>query len=424
MTEIKHMKTKLPLIITVLLWSIFALLFANPNHASDHASNFRFNFEIGPSDFQTLPNVGVGVGSIDLETLPGNCGIGGTTGPMCGIGGTFTGIERADVDATPFYQGQIFIDGKLYWHIIVGDPKSGFAMESYTEQALGSGFGSFSGGVPANFGTLGLEGNSGNGWDPLGMDPSRGVDFTGNGSGDPTRTVIRQVMGDWTLDDKTKTWRCADSAEFCSEFLKDRLNFKPIISQTINDATTGVLVQSQFQLDMSNLTYDDNSQAGIITNTLTLIDLAESGFGLAYGNGNFDMTEDAQAGRSEVTAGRYVYNNCSNPNFLYGGSCLQAFSVAGGSNEYEEGSYTYSDGNTTDPMAYNWEGFFDPLQNTFTGLESSGSGNQAKCASGGADRPDTCVPLFEIPPIPSVEIPSVEIPSVEIPSVEIPSGFF
>jgi len=44
---------------------------------------FSFGFEIGPTD---------------LQTLPGNCDIGGRMGPMCGIGGTFTGSERADVD--------------------------------------------------------------------------------------------------------------------------------------------------------------------------------------------------------------------------------------------------------------------------------------------------------------------------------------
>jgi len=45
----------------------------------------------------------------------------------------------------------------MYWHIIVGDPNSDFAMESYTEQTSGTAFGSFSGGIPSDFGALSLE---------------------------------------------------------------------------------------------------------------------------------------------------------------------------------------------------------------------------------------------------------------------------
>ncbi len=375
--------------ISTVILSFILSLFSSAHAAFDTFNTFQLGFEVG---------------LYDNQTLPGNCGVGGRSGSLCGIG---NGFETRDPDTTPFYQGDIMINGVMYWHIIVGDPSSGFAMESYTAVASGSGFGSFSGGLPANFGTLRLEEISGNGWDPLGIDPARGVDFTGNGSGDPTRSIIRQVMGDGVWDPQTKTWNC-DSAEFCSEFLKDRLNFKPIISQTINDATTGALMQAQFQLDMSNITYSNMTTKGVITNTITF-----TGDPI-LDNGNFDMATDSQ--RSDVTGGRYIYNDCANPSFLYGGSCWQAFSVSGGRNDYQEGSYTYSDGNSTDPMAYDWGGFWDPLQNDYPA-----PGNETKCNSGTA--PNSCSGNFVGVPDDFFGVPGDFFVGVPIPSVEIPDPF-
>ncbi len=330
--------------------------------SSSHAADFNLGFEISPFEFQPLP---------------GNCGIGGQMGAFCSLGNN---IETPDPDTTPFYQGQVFIGGAIYWHIIVGDPNSGFAMESYTRDALGTGFGSFSGGIPTDNGAVRLENISGNGWDPLGIDTALGVDFTGNGSGDPTRTVIRQIMGDGIWNPQTRTWNC-DSGAFCSEFLKDHLNFKPIIHQTINDVMAGTSMQAQFQLDMSNIAYSDNTTAGVITNTITF-----TGPDSEITVGGFDMATDAQ--NSIINGGRYVYNNCSNPSFLYGGSCWRRFSVAGGVNDYQEGSYTYSDGGTADPMEYDWGTFLDLTQNPFSG-SGAGSGNKMKCEnSSGA--PNSC----------------------------------
>ncbi|NOY72779.1 MAG: hypothetical protein GXP14_10440 [Gammaproteobacteria bacterium] len=319
---------------------------------STHALSFDTGFNL---DFREDP------GEQTVSVFGGNCGVGGvfSIGNNCGIG---LGIELPDPDTTPFYQGVVTVDGKSYWHTIVGDPSGGFAMESYIERAGFGALTSFSGGRPGTFSAFSLEGRSGNGWDPLGVDPARGVDFTGNGSGDPTKAVIRQVMGDGTWDEQTSTWSC-DSGEFCSEFLKDQLVFKPVISQTINDvAGDGTTMQAQFQLDMSNITYSDDTTAGTITNTVVFTD-PNSKMG---GNGNFNMATDAQVGRSVVTAGRYIYNNCSNPNFFqFGGSCWQVFSpyFNSSSANYQEGSYTYSDGNATNPMAYDWGMFLDPSQN-------------------------------------------------------------
>ncbi len=345
---------------TVILCSSLALF------STTEASDFSFGFDLNGSDTP--------FSQFNFETFPGNCGVGGQIGPLCGQG---NGIERPDPSTTPFYQGEAWINGEQYWHVIVGDPTSGFAMESYTRVASGTGFGSFSGGQPTSFGAVNLQGLSGNGWDPLGL-AGGGVDFTGNGSGDPTKTVFRQVMGDGVWNAGSQTYTCA-TGEFCAEFLKGDLNSKPIFRQAINDDTGGSLMQMRFQLDMSNISYSDTTRAGTIINTLTLTDPSDSEFYLV--DGNFDMATDTELGKSVVTAGRYRYIDCANPSFLNGGSCWQSFGVDGFTpNIYQEGSYSYADGET-DPMSYNWGTFFDPVQNPF-------SGNKMKCDS--SSRPDNC----------------------------------
>ena len=366
----------------VIFYSALALFSSTHTLASD----FDFGFELSLTK--------------DFPTLPGNCGISDPFGVFPGLCGLGNGIETPDPDTTPFYQGQALVDGKLYWHVIVGDPDTGFAMESYTEMesTRTGGFGSFSGGIPTNNGGLNfnvgwfsgntslqsLEAISGNGWDPLGIDPARGVDFTGNGSGDPTRTVIRQVMGDGTWNAQTRTWDC-EQAEYCSEFLKGSLTSKPVISQTINASDSGVLAQMRFKIDMSNLSYFNDATAGTITNSLTLTDLGPPDDNFDIGVGNFDMATDIQAGYSNVTGGRYLYEDCPDKD-PFEGSCWQAFDTSGtGVNDYQEGSYTYIDGGAY-PMAYEWGAFLDLVQNELAG--SAGAGNEAKCGSAAA--PGSC----------------------------------
>jgi len=334
------MRIKLSIHITV-FYSVLALL--STSHA---ATDFDFGFEASPSSF---------------DPLPGNCGVGGVGG-KCDLG--FLDPFEPDPDTTPFFQDTVVVNGETYWHTIVGDPSSGFAMESYTRVASGTGFvtnyGSFSGGRPGNWSAFSLEGYSGNGWDPLGLTTSGGVNLTGNGSGDPTKTVFRQVMGDGVWDATNRTYTC-DTGEFCAEFLKSGLNAKPIFGQAINDDTGGALMQLRFQVDMSNSSYSDMATTGTIINTITLTDPSDSEF---Y--------------RVLVNAGRFRYNDCSITGI--GGSCWQSFSEFGGPSNYIEGSYTYSDGGT-DPMSYDWGTFFDLTQNPF-------SGNKSKCNS--PQRPSNC----------------------------------
>ncbi len=315
-----------------------------------HFNSVSFSGDI-PLNFQLEPGYS--------NIFPGNCGIDGQSSSMCVIG-----QGSIDPDTTPFYQGRVSIDGNNYWHIIVGDPANGFAMESYVPV---SGLLSATGGKPSDFfpRDTDLETVSGNGWDPLGLDPSRNFDYTGNGSADPTKVVLRQVMGGiWDAD--TQTWSCGGEA-FCSEFLKEEMAFKPKITQTINDVP-GMMI-SDFELDMSSISYNDDSTAGTIKNTLIITD---PDMPTPYPNaGDFDMMTDRQAGYSTVTGGRYTYTPaCTNPT-----TCWSDGNIRDGDWDFEEGSYSYVAGDA-DPLNYEWDVYWNPDQNPI------GPGNEAKCDSG------------------------------------------
>lgn len=311
-----------------------------------------------PLSFQVTPFDKQGV------LWPGNCGIGGVYGGLCSIGNG--GIPpETDPDTTPFFHGFVTINGVGYWHTIVGDPADGFAMEAYVERnAPGGVTPSESGGRNSMFwgADADLELFSGNGWDPLGLDPARNnVDFTGNGSGDPRKAIVRQVMGG-TWDNNSKTWQCGGDA-YCSEFVKGTRAYKPIIRQEINDVAAGMT--HYFELDMSAIDYQTNTVAANIVNTVSLVSAPV---------GDFDMSVHAQDGHYSVTAGRYIYQPCANPVVPWNNCWIDA-QIEDGTWQYDEGSYDYVDGGT-DPMTYDWGYYWDPDQNPL------GPGNEAKCDSG------------------------------------------
>ena len=312
-------------------------------------------------DFQ--PGTGFG--------LPGNCNNGFDSG-LCATAGA---AEELDPDTTPFSQGRVTIDDITYWRQVIGDPAEGFALEMYIQ--VGVGFTSQSGGRNSNFPfTLyrqDLDVQSGNGWDPLGLDPSRDHHFTGNGSADPTKVVMRQVLGGlW--DSTTNTWSCGGE-EFCQEFAKLQLSQKPRITQTVNDAADGFSLF--FDLDMTNSAYA-SSTAGTLVSTVTVplvdvpsmpsVSITGSGNANNFDNGgSFNLLTDKQ--KSTVTAGRYTYSAGAGWIDAGGASGYQSW-------DYDEGSYSYDEGGF-DHLGVTWGSYFDPTQNPFPG-----PGNEGKCDSG------------------------------------------
>ena len=271
-------------------------------------------------------------------------------------------------DPTPFFYERV--DG--YWHMIIGDTDSGFVQETYIP-IIGL-FHSYSGGREPVFFTLNgnLEQWSGNGWDPLGATyDTYGPDnssYTGNGTGDPTKVTIRQILGPGSLSStgvEVETWSCAGGA-FCQEFLKSQEAFKPIIRQDYND---GVLMMN-FELDMSAISYTDNTTAAVFTNILEINDpdLPPSNTvgATAPAPNRFDMSVDSQ--NSTVSAGKYTYVAGISWYDDGDGDLYRA---------YGEGTYEYESGTSGFQMGIDWNALFDSNQNA-PGVHP---GNESRCAA-------------------------------------------
>ncbi|RMD79339.1 MAG: hypothetical protein D6809_03835 [Gammaproteobacteria bacterium] len=313
------------------------------------------------------------------QSTPGtfsDCGP-GSANVNCRIG------DRPDPDPTRFLREEVMVGSELYWHLVVGDPSQGFASETWikTRASAGSSYidegngWSDAAGKPGYINGTTVYQWSGNGWDPLGAGAFADNVDTGNASGNPKAVYLRQVLGG-VWDTGTKTWRCGGAA-FCQEFLKDRLNGKPLIRQGVNDPELSLW----FEADMRAISYDDMSTAAPLTSTLTFAQPLPTRAG-------FDLATDAQ--RSTVDAARYVWQ----PGTGYDGwfCCGTEQSTGsygwlrgelvwqGGTLSYVDvtpqdlGSYIYA-GSRYDPTAVDWASFRDPFQNT-----GSAAGNEAKCA--------------------------------------------
>ena len=251
-------------------------------------------------------------------------------GSCAGSGGDRE-IAFTNADTTPFAQEFVSVAGVRYYHVIVGDGRTdAFAQEVYIRaggQVLADGVETSSSGGRAITDVtrrdcaigLAITDACGNGLDPL---RNAAAAFTGNGSGNPERVIMRQVVKDGALVDT---------------FEKNSFTQKPKITQTLTDANLAAV----FSMDMSNSDYKasttgDNAARGITTNTLTLINP-----GIPAANaGNFDMaTSPVQNSVKNVTGGLYTW--APGPDANFGNS---------------SGTYTYSDGNV-DLNAMRWQDF-------------------------------------------------------------------
>ncbi|MBL1259245.1 MAG: hypothetical protein COB33_001790 [Thiotrichaceae bacterium] len=187
--------------------------------------------------------------------------------------------------------------GLDYFHIIMGDPSSGFMQDIYIER----GFSTFQGGDGS---AVGGGGNGGNNVQPLDA-------ASGTGQANPRKVLVRQIVSD---------------GEIYMDFTKDKLDRKPKITQmlTLPD------MSSIFQIDMSNSTYGDDLTPGVVFYTMALADDYKD-------QANFNFATDIQ--KSIIDGGRYTYTNGSGP----GGSA---------------GTYLYDQGGF-DIDAVSWEVYFD-----------------------------------------------------------------
>lgn len=233
-------------------------------------------------------------------------------------------------DATPFVQEVIEVGGVQYYHVIVGDGRTqDFAQEVYIRVG---GEDVFADGNPSSSsGGRGVTDETrracsdgapvtdacGNGLDPLRND-SR---FTGTGTGNPERVIMRQLVKSGGLVDT---------------FEKTSFALKPKLIQTLSTPDLSAL----FSLDMSNSDYKasttaDNATPGIMVNTLNLINS-----GIPANGGNFGVAGVlGQTQNSTVTGGRFTW--APGPSTDLG---------------FSSGTYTY-DGGNFNVNAVEWDNF-------------------------------------------------------------------
>ncbi len=318
------------------------------------------------------------------------------------------------------FRKEVVVDGgQEYWHMVVHNTDNSFRQEVYIRMGTrwsyiansepGNTFDrnstsfSDSGGFPSGLeGQNGAEPNDhyacetymGLGCDPLGKNASvsdhQGDNtWTGNGTGNPTRAVFRQVI--------------TDAAQgFTQEVYKPTLNDKHRITQTLNNG--GML--SEFEADMRNSTYADMNSPltvsstmgagpGNFVNKLTFTPTVDAEYG---NNADFDManlttqgnatpatpdtspgTVGIQAGKSTVTAGRHTFTAGggwlapgSNPryyNTYYQGKPgvdPGDFYNNGNYPIYDRGTYTFAEGNF-DQHAVDYFRYFRAAQNACGG---------------------------------------------------------
>ena len=274
------------------------------------------------------------------------------------------GSNRAGNDGTRFIQEQLQIGNDLFFHVVVGDPASGFANESYTRSSVaaagnvstgilkGSGLNPFSPDQGGNEGatvstgarTRSSLGNGttlfGNGARPF----NANTHLTGNGTADPSRTVLRMTLSDGQMSQSVS---------------KPVLNRKPLINQLTTDNQG---MTSEFVADMRGISYSEKDKAAPIVNRLHLVDSTLP----SPGSADFDMS---RIQRSDVTAGRFIFT----PGLgwrLPDGTDASSIGWTDATAVFNPGTYT-GPGAGFDPLTVDWASFFSSTQNNtacnFTG---------------------------------------------------------
>jgi hypothetical protein len=284
---------------------IMPVLLTALSAASQAQAEFVLNFQPSASG-----NV---VSSIANQSCSGGNG-GGMMGGMGGMGGMM-GFSDCGVDY--FHQEVVNSGGAQFYHVILGRPADGFAIEYYMRTG---GCCWFSGG--GMMGGMGMMGGGGdapysssygdlndrlfNFYDPLSNNPA-----AGSATGNPNRVYMRMVNNDATMN---------------QEFIKAKEGNKPRIIQTVKNGTA---MTSSFDLDMSNGGYNAYSNPASFTNKTSVT-----------GVGAFDA---ASAPQARINAGRFRYTPGN------------SFSGAYGSYNYESGGINM--------VGVNWLSYCDPDQN-------------------------------------------------------------
>ncbi len=332
------------------LFVMFSLLMTAGATAADLPINFK-------------PNVGSSIW--DLDNM-GTCGYG-----QCST-------QSGNGDPTPFTENIVYLNGDPYFHTIVGNPATGFAIEAYTRAGTSTLQGTAPNQeIPSAGGGFSLDGG-GNLTSVIGdvnptalnsvhqllnsSNPLGDHNVSGTGGNAPDHSVFRMVMtsakGDMSL-----------------EVSKPFLDKKPLISQTVQDGS----MTSSFIADERGLTYSQDGTAAPVTNNLVLNDPSIPGAGSA----NFSMAK-SQPKQSLVTAGRFTFTpgagwNASGDPSLASDPSL-GWDTSGST--FDFGTYNYIDPVGFQPLTFDWSTVFDYSQNAIACTTGSGANGFTRENSG------------------------------------------
>jgi len=263
-----------------------------------------------------------------------SCGMSYIADRNCSAGGFGSDFDIGHDDQSAFMQEQLFHEGQIYFHVLVGDNTTDeMALEYFIKANSGNDTWDGRSGNIAVSHSLGQLGNG----EPATHQPySPDSSLVGTGSANPNSIIMRQLITDST--DPT----------FSMDFIKDRFLYKPKLIHT--NGGDGFIASTI--IDMSNSLYTDLSpidETADFDNSFVLTDPLKNG---TEGDYNVDTMGDIR----EFRAGGYTYT----PGSGTGGS--------GGTYSYIDPS---EDANPAyDPMNQDWVSFCNTTQN----VDWSGSG--------------------------------------------------
>lgn len=245
--------------------------------------------------------------------------INGCTQPPCIVHNLDDGTPFTVQNQSPFLYERVTLDGNTYYHMVLGDPDTGFGQEVFIQVGgnnnlyPGAGLdpnvdptiegseGPLAGASSSSRGTAnGTTFDGGAQSNPLSQDRV----FTGTATGNPMRVQMRQLMTD---------------GELTVDFVKNVFLDKPSIRNELETAE----IRSLFQMDSTGNRYNTMATPSVVTNVLELRSPE-----VPEGSALFDA---AQAEGAAITAGRYTYTPTT-------GAVGTNYGGAGGTYEYFGGA--------------------------------------------------------------------------------------
>lgn len=252
-----------------------------------------------------------------------------------------------------------------YYHVIIGLPGDDFVQEAYIKitRNCDEDRGCRVGSIPREVDDLGPISDSLGNWRDItetrdnAYDPLGPAEFSGSGTANPNSTQFRQIL---------------DSDGVFQEITKASFNRKHKIVQNIDSG--GVF--HDFELDMTNSTFDQSNIAGVMSKNILRVTDGDFVSEFDINNMGDLVPPDAPPGQRKqnvdvnVTGGKYVYVN------------KYQTSMSGGpfESEYE------GEGAGFNIWEQDWKVWYDPSQNVghLYGCDDECNGGRADPFSGGS----------------------------------------